>query len=220
MRLSAITAAPAPGAAETAMPGSHAPSTLPVAATSRRQSAVGAHSTTLPVTAVSASTPMPMPAGSSGSAPAGRKGTRLRTMLPCTTAKRPPALKLVTAAPTAAPSTMSLAISASSKPNSAWSATSPTPRQVSPRIWRFDAALPRTAEKAAPLIGLPRTIMLPARKTVMALPFWPAPPARAAVSSIRLSMISVPSSPGPDRQKKMPPLPAPRTQGPGHRSRK
>ena len=44
---------------------------------------------------------------------------RLRMMLPCTTASRPPSLKLVTETPIAAPSTVLLAISAPSKPNSA-----------------------------------------------------------------------------------------------------
>ena len=81
--------------------------------------AVGAFSITLPVTAVSASTAMPMPAPSPGSVPAGRFGSRLRMMLPCTLASRPPWLKLVTETPIAAPSTVLLAISAPSKPNSA-----------------------------------------------------------------------------------------------------
>ena len=45
----------------------------------------------------------------------------------------------------------------------------------------------------------------------MALPFWPEPPSRAAMSSMRLSMTSVPSSPACDRHTRMPLLPAPRT---------
>ena len=81
--------------------------------------AVGAFSITLPVTAVSASTAMPMPPPSPGSVPAGSFGSRLRMMLPCTTASRPPSLKLVTETPIAAPSTVLLAITAPSKPNSA-----------------------------------------------------------------------------------------------------
>ena len=52
-----------------------------------------------------------------------------------------------------------------------------------------EAELPRIAEKAALRIWLPRTITSPARKTLMALPFSPLPPARAAVSSMRLSAI-------------------------------
>ncbi len=85
MRLSAITAEPAPA---TPTPECRRPTvrtTLPVTLTSRRycpqpsaMPAVGAFSTVLPVTAASASTPMPMPALSPGSVPAGRFGSRLR----------------------------------------------------------------------------------------------------------------------------------------------
>ena len=80
-----------------------------------------------------------------------------------------------------------------------------------PTICRFDAVLPRTAEKAALRMRLPRTMTLPARKILTAVPYWPEPPARAVTSSMRLSMTSVPSSPGALRQTRMPPLPAPRT---------
>jgi hypothetical protein len=82
--------------------------------------------------------------------------------------------------------------------------------QVLPTICRLEAALPRTAENAAPAMRLPRTMTLPARNTLMALPFWPEPPARAPVSSMRLSVTSVPSSPAFDRHTRMPLLPAPR----------
>ena len=126
IRLSAITAEPAPGDTDTAMPTPALRTTLPVTLTSRRycpqpteMPAIGAFSMMLPVTAVSASTPMPMPSPSFGSVPAGRFGTRLRIRLPCTTASRPPWLKLVTATPIAAPSIVLLAITAPSKPNSA-----------------------------------------------------------------------------------------------------
>jgi len=61
---------------------------------------------------------MPMPASSSGAVPIGRFGTRLRMMLPWTTAMRPPSLKLQTETPSAAPSTVLLAMTAPSKANS------------------------------------------------------------------------------------------------------
>ena len=74
-------------------------------------------------------------------------------------------------------------------------------------IWTLDAALPRIAEKAALRMWLPRTITLPARKTLMALPFCPLPPERAAVSSMRLSAIRPPSARLSLCQRRMPPLP-------------
>src|SRR3989337_1776357 len=77
-------------------------------------------------------------------------------------------------------------------------------------IWMLDAALPRIAENAAVRIWLPRTITSAARNTLMALPFSPEPPARAAVSSIRLSAIRLPSRRLPLCQTRMPPLPEPR----------
>ncbi len=67
-------------------------------------------------------------------------------------------------------------------------------------IWMLEAALPRTAEKAARLMRLPRTVTLPARNTLMALPYWPEPPG-VAISSMRLSMTSVPSSPFAERDQ-------------------
>ena len=78
----------------------------------------GAFSITLPVTEESASIWMPTPASSSGAVPIGRFGSRLRMMLPWTTAMRPPSLKLQTETPTAAPSTVLLAITAPSNENS------------------------------------------------------------------------------------------------------
>src|SRR6266702_4361729 len=51
---------------------------------------------------------------------------------------------------------------------------------------------------------LPRTITLPARKALMALPYWPEPPGPALMSSMRLSATSVPSSPIPVRRISMP----------------
>ena len=77
-----------------------------------------------------------------------------------------------------------------------------------PSIWMLEAALPRTAEKAQLLMRLPRTITLPARNTLMALPYWPEPPARLSIASMRLSMTMVPSSPACERQTWMPLLPA------------
>ena len=74
--------------------------------------------------------------------------------------------------------------------------------------WMFEAALPRTAEKAALRMRLPRTVTLCARNTLMALPFCPEPPFCAAVSSMRLSSTCVPSSPACERQTWMPLLPA------------
>src|SRR6266542_6984217 len=56
--------------------------------------ATGAFSMTLPVTALSASTAMPIPAPSSGSVPAGLVDRRLRIRLPCTTASRPPRVEI------------------------------------------------------------------------------------------------------------------------------
>src|SRR5471032_1771877 len=87
---------------------------------------------------------MPMPASSSGAVPIGRFGNRLRMILPCTTAIRPPSLKLQTETPTAAPSTVLLAITAPSNENSEYSATSRTPETLLPVIWMLDAELPRT----------------------------------------------------------------------------
>ena len=43
----------------------------------------------------------------------------------------------------------------------------------------------------------------------MALPYWPEPPERLSIASMRLSMTMVPSSPGLPRQTWMPLLPAP-----------
>src|SRR4029077_11038432 len=63
-----------------------------------------------------------------------------------------------------------------------------------PTICRFEAALPRTAVKAALRMRLPRTITLSARKTLTALPHWPDPPALFITPSMRLSTIRVPSA--------------------------
>src|ERR1043165_717887 len=51
---------------------------------------------------------------------------------------------------------------------------------------------------------LPRTITLPARNALMALPYWPEPPGPALMSSMRLSRTSVPSSPIAVRRISMP----------------
>ena len=67
-------------------------------------------------------------------------------ILPCTTAMRPPSLKLQTETPNAAPSTVLLAITAPSNENSEYSATSRTSLTLLPVIWMLDAELPRTAE--------------------------------------------------------------------------
>ena len=84
IRLSAITAEPAPGVTDTAMPTPALRTTFPVTLTSRRycpqpteMPAIGAFSMMLPVTAVSASTPIPMPVPSFGSVPAGRFGSEI-----------------------------------------------------------------------------------------------------------------------------------------------
>ena len=78
-----------------------------------------------------------------------------------------------------------------------------------PSIWMLEAALPRTAENAQLRMRLPRTITLPARNTLTALPYWPEPPERLSIASMRLSTTMVPSSPGLPRQTWMPLLPAP-----------
>ena len=77
-----------------------------------------------------------------------------------------------------------------------------------PSIWMLEAELPRTAVKAQLLMRLPRTMTLPARNTLMALPYWPEPPARLSIASMRLSTTMVPSSPAAERQTWMPLLPA------------
>ena len=87
-----------------------------------------------------------------------------------------------------------------------------------PTICKLEAVLPRTAEKAALRIRLPRTMTLSARNTLMALPYWPEPPDLFMTPSMRLSTTIVPSSPGSLRQIRMPPLPAPRTVLPAMRS--
>src|SRR5712675_909829 len=51
---------------------------------------------------------------------------------------------------------------------------------------------------------LPRTITLPARNALMALPYCPEPPGPALMSSMRLSATSVPSSPIAVRRISMP----------------
>ena len=89
---------------------------------------------------------MPMPAASSGAVPIGRLDLRLRMTLPCTTLSRPPSLKLQTETPTAAPSTVLLAITAPSNANSEYSAPSRTSLTLLPVMWMFAAELPRTAE--------------------------------------------------------------------------
>ena len=50
------------------------------------------------------------------------------------------------------------------------------------------------ATVAQSAIRLLATVTLPARKILMALPFWPSPPSFAATRSMRLPMTSVPSS--------------------------
>src|ERR1700690_1212195 len=51
---------------------------------------------------------------------------------------------------------------------------------------------------------LPRTITLPARNALMALPYCPEPPGPALMSSMRLSRTWVPSSPMAVRRISMP----------------
>ncbi len=51
-----------------------------------------------------------------------------------------------------------------------------------------EAELPRTPVKAQLTMRLPRTSTLPARKALMALPYWPVPPERACTFSMRLSI--------------------------------
>src|SRR5450432_56636 len=51
---------------------------------------------------------------------------------------------------------------------------------------------------------LPRTITLPARNALMALPYWPEPPGPALMSAMRLSSTWVPSSPTVPRRISMP----------------
>src|SRR5437764_8687601 len=147
---------------------------------------------------------MPVPPSSSGAVPVGRFGSMLRMMLPWTTARRPPSLKLQTDTPVAQPSTVLLAITAPSNENSEYSATSRTSETLLPVIWMLEAELPRTAEYSQFLMRLPRTITLPARKALMALPYWPEPPGPALMSSMRLSATSVPSSPIALRRISMP----------------
>src|SRR3981081_1145712 len=147
------SAVPAPGTTDTPTPTKALRITLPEMTTSRRylpQPAMipndGAFSITLPVTEVSASAELPVPASSSGAVPIGRFGSRLRMMLPCTTAMRPASLKLQAETPTAAPPTVSWAITAPSNENSEYSATSRTLLTLLPVTWILDAELPRTAE--------------------------------------------------------------------------
>ena len=78
-----------------------------------------------------------------------------------------------------------------------------------PAIWKLEAALPRTAVNAQLRMRLPRTVTLAARNTLTALPYWPEPPERFSIASMRLSVTMVPSSPGLPRQIWMPLLPAP-----------
>ena len=73
------------------------------------------------------------------------------------------------------------------------------------------AELARIAENAQSDTWLPVTITLPARKMLMPLPFWPVPPARAAIRITRLPSISVASSPILQRCTRMPPLAQSRT---------
>src|SRR5262245_21244537 len=75
----------------------------------------------------------------------------------------------------------------------------------------LEAVLPRTAENAQLRMRLPRTITLAARNTLTALPYWPEPPARLSMFSMRLSTTMMPSSPFCERQTWMPLLPAPLT---------
>ena len=115
--------------------------------------------------------------------------------LPWTTARRPPSSKFVTEMPVAAPSTRLPEMTAPSKANSAKIATSPMRAMVFARIWTFEAELARTAEKAQSAMRFDVTRTLPARKTLMALPFSPVPPSRAAMRSMRFMATIVPSSP-------------------------
>jgi len=55
---------------------------------------------------------------------------------------------------------------------------------------------------------LPRTITLAARNALTALPYWPEPPERLVIVSMRLSTTIVPSSPVSWRMIWMPLLPA------------
>ena len=170
---------------------------------------MGAFSITLPVTTVSASTEMPTPALSPGSVPAGR----LRLQVPDDVAlhDREPAafVEIGDRDPDGG------AVDAVVGDDRALEAELGIERDLAaslmllPSIWMLEAALPRTAEKAQWRMRLPRTITLPARNTLMALPYWPEPPERLAMLSMRLSITMVPSSPVSQRKIWMPLLPAP-----------
>jgi hypothetical protein len=114
-------------------------------------------------------------------------------MLPWHTASRPPSLKLVIEMPVAASSTMLDEITAPSMANSEYSATSPRPVQLLPVIWMPAPELLRTAVNRQSDTRLLLTITLPARYTLTPLPFWPSPPERASIFSIRLPVMMVPS---------------------------
>ena len=74
-------------------------------------------------------------------------------------------------------------------------------------IWMLLALLARIAEKAQSLTMLLETITLPARNTLMPLPFCPVPPLRALRCGVtRLPETIVPSSAGCQRCTRMPPL--------------
>ena len=124
--LLAISAVPAPGATETAMPISalahHVAGDGDVAQVVPPAEHDAGGRRVLDHVAGHRGVRLDRDADAAGVARIGARrplGIRLRMMLPCTTASRPPSLKLVTEMPIAAPSTVLLAISAPSKPNSA-----------------------------------------------------------------------------------------------------
>src|SRR5438876_991595 len=137
----------------------------------------GASSMTLPVTTVSASAEIPTGRVSGLE----RAPAMLRTILLAHTASLPPSLKLVIEMPKAASSMRLPATMAPSKANSTKIATSPSREQELLTIWQWCPELLRTALKAQSLMRFCATSTLPARNTLMPLPFWPLPPSFAAI---------------------------------------
>ncbi len=130
------------------------------------------------------------------SVPVGRLGLRLRIRLPCTTASRPPSLKLQ------ADDAERRAVDGVVGDHRALEAELRVDRDladvgggVADDLDVGGGVAAHRRDRRARLMRLPRTMTLPARNTLMALPYWPEPPATLAMSSMRLSMTSVPSSP-------------------------
>ena len=172
---------------------------------------VGAFSTTLPVTAVSASTPMPMPATSFGSAPAARNADQVADHVALHDGQ-PPALVEVGDG-----DAERRAVDHVVGDHRALEAELGVERDLAQsragiaddlQVRRGIAAHGRE-RGAADAVAAHDDVA--GAEHLMALPFWPEPPSRAAMSSMRLSMTSVPSSPACERHTRMPLLPAPRT---------